>query len=588
MQIPDTVTHKEQEENRRLRVLTIVTVGLVAMAPFFIYQYLSLGIPLISSALVVTVTLGLLSLRRARLDRNSRRGGWNLTGLLLSLLVLSNLQSGGFYDPNFAWLYVFPMLAALLVDARAGWIVTGIVFALTLAFWLAPDFGISIPDRIPPEQHAQQSLANRLSAIFAIGVILAAIASQQRFSRGLLEKSNEELHSEIERRAQMQQRLVRAERAASMGNLAAGLAHEINNPLTYVIGNLELLARDVDRAAETADARGKPKSQRLVSEALDGATRVADLVRDLKNFSRVDETQFEAVHLASALEQTARLVANEVRHRAQLEIDCDRGLYVFGNAGRVQQILLNLTVNAAQSIEVGSVDHNFVRVRCRASSGEIAIDVTDSGSGMPPEVVEHVFEPLFTTKDQGAGLGMGLFITSNVVKSLNGRIHVESAVGVGTTFSVFLPAAPRPTESIPSVAPAKRADTETRGVRILVIDDEESVLEYFKLALAHHHVTTEVDPHRALERICDGEDDVVLCDLMMPQKSGMTLYREVQQRAPDRAQRMIFMTAGSFDPHGSTFLQKLPGRWLEKPIDFEKLESLIEKRVRMSRKTEAV
>ena len=184
---------RAQEERRRLRVLSVVTLAMVVMAPFFVYQYISLGIPSVSLAVSVTVVVGLLNLGWAWRRGGSRLGGWIATSILLALLVFSNLQSGGFYDPNFGWLYVFPMLAALLIDARAGWIFTAIVLLLSLTFWLAPEYGIVIPDRIPADRHAAQSLANRVSAVLAVGVILAAIASQQRFARQMLESSNQDL-----------------------------------------------------------------------------------------------------------------------------------------------------------------------------------------------------------------------------------------------------------------------------------------------------------------------------------------------------------------------------------------------------------
>ena len=568
------------EEQRRLRVLTLVTVCIVAMAPFFVYQYYELGVPSVSVAVVITLVASLLSLGWARRQRNSRLGGWIATSLLLGLLVFSNLQSGGFYDPNFGWLYVFPMLAALLVDARAGWVFTGLVLLLTLAFWLAPESGIVIPNRIPAEHYTQQSLANRVSAVVAIGVILAAIASQQRFSRQMLKRSNQDLQAEIDRRFQMQQRLVRTERAASMGNLAAGLAHEINNPLTYVIGNLELLNLAFEDTAETEDRVPREESLRLLEEALEGASRVADLVRDLKNFSRVDEAEFRPVSLAHAIDGASRLVANELRHRARLEVECDPNLYVFGNEGRLQQVLVNLMVNAAHATKIGTADEHLVRLCALRTEDEIVLEISDTGSGIPAEVLDKIFEPFFTTKAEGHGIGMGLFITSNVVQSLGGRVEVESTVGVGTTFSIFLPEAEAPARSAELPRPTAGGSAAARTLQILAIDDEEPVLVYLRRALAHHHLTTETNPHTALERILEGSEDVILCDLMMPDMTGMDLYREVQKSRPDVAERMVFMTAGTFADEGRDFLRAIPGRWIEKPLRITDLEALIYDRVR--------
>ena len=563
-------------------MLTVITFGLVAITPFFIYQYIELGVPSVSVAVVVTVLAGLANLAWARHKSDSRLGGWGATSVLFALLVFSNLQSGGFYDPNFGWLYVFPMLAALLVDARAGWVFTGLVLALTVAFWLAPEYGVVIPDRIPADQHAQQSLANRVSAVLVIGLILAAIQSQQGFARRLLGQSNQELQDEIERRARMQQQLIRTERAASMGNLAAGLAHEINNPLTYVIGNLDALKLEYEEGAENATPFEPEEAQRLVEEALEGAWRVADLVRDLNNFSRVDEAELRPVALAPAIEGASRLVANELRHRARLEVECDEALHVLGNQGRLQQVLLNLMMNAAQATAVGTAEENLVRVCARQDAEEVSITISDTGRGISPENAERIFEPFFTTRGADQGIGLGLFITRNIIKSMGGRIEVDSTPGEGSTFSISLPSGDVAAE--PSASPRAEEVEEQRGaapraVRILAIDDEESVLVYLRRALAHHHVTTETKPLAAIERICEATDDVVLCDLMMPEMTGMDLHREVQRRRPDLAQRMLFMTAGILVEENRDFLATVAGRWIEKPIRIAQLERLIAERL---------
>lgn len=571
----------ELEETRRLRVLATITLGLVVMVPFFVYQYISLGVPSVSAAVVATTVVGLLNLYWARRRMGSRVGGWVVTSVLLLLLVYSNLQSGGFYDPNFGWLYVFPMLAALLVDARAGWILTAVVLLLSLVFWFAPEYGLVIPDRIPAEDHAQQSLANRLSAVLAIGILLAAISSQQRFSRRLLERSNRELEGEIERRSQVQQQLIRTERAASMGDLSAGLAHEINNPLAYVIGNLELLDAEFEENGPGISAERCEESRQLVAEALDGSLRVADLVRDLKSFSHVGEEGAGPVALAETIKAASRLVANEIRHRARLEVDCDESLHVFGTQGRVQQVLVNLMINAAQSIQVGSAEENLVRVCARRSGGVVRLEISDTGCGIPEGVLDQIFEPLFTTKSVGQGTGLGLFVTSNVVKSLGGSLDVESVEGAGSRFSITLRHAEAPSPASEPRATCARRISPPRSLQILVIDDEKPVLAYLERVLTQHDLTTETDPREALERILEGSDhDVILCDLMMPEMTGMDLYREVRRRRPELAKRMLFMTAGVLAEEGRDFLKSLPGRWVEKPLRISDLEALIEARSR--------
>ena len=561
-----------REEDRRLRVLTIVTAIMLVMAPFFVYRYFIFQIPSISIAMIATATAGVLNLGWARLRRNSWRGGWIATLILFALLVFSNFHSGGFYDPNFGWLYVFPMLAALLVDARAGWVVTGLVLVLTIAFWLAPEFGYLIPDRIPVDQHSAHSLANRVSAVVAIGAILASLASQQRFSRTLLEQANQELRKEMTNRVQIQERLIQTERVASMGQLAAGLAHEINNPLTYVIGNLELVQAQINGPEFVADAQLHREMESIVNEALEGALRVANLVRDLRTFAHVDDEISEGgISVNTAVERASRFVAAELRHRAQLEIDLEPNLRIFGNEGRFQQVLVNLLVNAAQSIDPGAADSEFVRIRAMRSGERILVEISDTGRGMPAELIERVFEPFVTTKHTGEASGLGLFISNNIIESMNGSIEVRSEANTGTTFSLSL--VPFDDDLIPE-APSEQPlnlQVTDHPLRILVIDDEEHVLLYLRRAFPDHDVHTEKDTSAALRRILESDYDIILCDIMMPNMTGSDLHAELERTRPDMADRMFFMTAGTYTQANKAFLAKMAGRWVEKPITVGKI-----------------
>jgi signal transduction histidine kinase/CheY-like chemotaxis protein len=563
------------EERRRLRMLTIVTFAILAMGPFFIYQYSSLGIPSVSIAVLATMGAAGLNLVWARRGAGSRAGGWVATTLFFTLLAFSNWNSGGFYDPNFGWFYFFPILAALLIGPLGGWTFTSVIAVTTIVFWLAPEYGIDIPNNIPAERHAEQSLANRLSAIVAIGIVLGAIASHERFSRRLLQLTNKTLRQEMERRSTIQERLIQTERTASMGSLASGMAHEINNPLTYVIGNLELM-RDQLRVGAPPDS----ELMFLASEALEGSHRVASLVRDLNSYSRVGDSHVGPIDLASMIERSIRLVANEIRHRAKLDVDCEPGLRVLGDKGGVQQVLINLLVNAAHSIEAGFVDQNRIRVSARSQDQRILVEISDTGCGISPEALDRIFEPFFTTKAVGEGTGIGLSITRNILDSMGGSITVDSSPGVGSTFSVWMKLVePDTFEAAPSpVSPAGSIRTDPK-LRILVIDDEQRVLRYLKNALVHHEVHAERYAKTALKRILQEDYDVILCDLMMPEMTGMDLYAEIQRDRPDAAQRMLFMTAGTFVEGARDFLTSVSGRWIAKPFTLAELERRIQARV---------
>ena len=568
------------EESRRIWVLTLVTTIFLAMGPIFVFRYYAMGIRSLSVVVAAAMLFAAGVLFWVRRGGNSERGGLLVTSALLAVLIYSNLCSGGFEDPNFGWLYVIPLAAALLVSARVGWIFTGIVLVVAFFFWTVPQFGFEIPDYVPPELHDEQSLFNRLSAIIAIGVILGALASQQKYARGLLERVNNELTYEMNQRSEMQARMVRSERAASMGSLAAGMAHEINNPLTYVIGNLELLQSRLPAQEDTASEAAGAESRTMLSEALEGAYRVAGLVRDLKTFSHSSEEEVERVDLGEVLDRAAKMVGNEIRHRAKLEIRSEPGLEVLANHGRILQVVINLLTNAAHAIDPGSTDRNMIRVSALERGGRIELEVADTGSGIAPELSERIFEPFFTTKAVGFGMGMGLSITRNVLQSMGGTIDIRYSSPEGTAFVVTLTPAEEALEVADrDRASAQRAKRSDSVLKILIIDDEEQVLRYLSASLSHHDVNTQTRGHEAIEAIAEDEFDIIVCDLMMPEMTGMEVHAELKDRHPAAADRMLFMTGGVFVEEAKDFLGALPGRWIEKPVRNGELESRIWKRL---------
>jgi len=563
------------EESQRIRVLTAVTIVFVGMAPVFVYRYYAIGIPRLAVAVAAGACLAAVAVTWARRHDESLKGGAIVTAALLLVLVYSNYCSGGIGNPNFGWLYVIPMLGALLGNARLGWAYSAIVFLLTLFFFLAPDYGFEIPNYVPEEARAQQGLFNRLTAIVAIGVILGALASQQNYSRSLLERINDELTYEMNQRSEMQERVVRTERAASMGSLAAEMAHEINNPLTYVIGNLELLQAE-QAPGETDDTESR-EGENILSEAIEGAHRVAALVKDLKTFSHSGEERVEIIDLGKAIDRATKMTGNEIRHRAQLEVECPSGILILGNRGRILQVLVNLLTNAAHAIESGFSESNFIRITVQRREGLVLLEVTDSGSGIDPEIAERIFEPFVTTKGVGFGMGMGLSITRNVLQAMGGTIEVAHSSPEGTTFRLTLQ--PNVEESEEASDPHGEAEAvsarKDSRLSVLIIDDEERVLAYLESALSHHDVSVVADGPKAVDRASTGDFDVVLCDLMMPRMSGMEIYSELKERNPNVAARMLFMTGGVFAEKVAGFLETFPGRWIEKPIDIAELESRI-------------
>jgi PAS domain S-box-containing protein len=364
-----------------------------------------------------------------------------------------------------------------------------------------------------------------------------------------------------------------SEQMISMGSVAAGVAHEINNPLTYVMGNLQILARHLaGLEAEIGKAKGEVL-KKCIDEALDGTERVRAIVRDLRGFSRPSDLEQTAVDLRQVLESSVRIVGNEVRHRARLVRDYQDIPLIDANELRLAQVFVNLLVNAAQAMEEGAAAQNEIRLHTRTDSrGWAVVEIHDTGRGIPAELRERVFEPFFTTKP-GRGTGLGLSISRTIVDDLGGAIQVGSAAARGTVFSLAFPPAGR----APSTTPPPQVPAPPALRDILVVDDEPRVGQMLKRLLDRDYkVTTVTNIAEALKLVGAGCDfDAILCDLMMPEGTGMDLHARLRESAPDLAGRMLFVTGGAFTAAADEFLKRPGIRSLEKPITFDQLRQAL-------------
>jgi CheY-like chemotaxis protein len=378
----------------------------------------------------------------------------------------------------------------------------------------------------------------------------------------------------LERLGQAQ--LMVSERMASVGILAAGVAHEINNPLAAVMANLSFAQTKLQQI-DNPGAR-ESEIEEALRDASECAERVRYIVRDLKLFSRAGDERRSAVDIREVLESTLRMAFNEIRHRARLVKDYGEVPKVEANEARLGQVFLNLVVNAAQAITEGAAEKNEIRIltRVEPQTGRVVIEVRDSGAGIPPEVIGKIFDPFFTTKPVGLGTGLGLPICHRIISALGGEINVESVVGKGSIFRVLLPPAGVATSvaAPPTAAPVQPARARSR---ILVVDDEPLIAKAVSRTLgAEHDVVTLLSAGDALQRIVAGERfDVILCDLMMPQVTGMDMFHELQKLAPEQAARMVFLTGGAFTATARTFLETIPNPRMEKPFSPHSLIRLI-------------
>jgi PAS domain S-box-containing protein len=385
---------------------------------------------------------------------------------------------------------------------------------------------------------------------------------------------------DVTAQVQAQELLLISERMASVGSLAAAVAHEINNPLAAVSGNLELVSKSVDLSYHDGVSINLGEVRDEIFEARTAADRVRSIVRDLRIFSRSEEDERGPVDVHRLLDSALRMAGNEIRHRARVVKEYGTIPLVMANESRLSQVFLNLLVNAAQAIPEGHANSNEVRVRTYsdAAKDQVAIEISDTGSGISPESLRKLFRPFFTTKAAGMGTGLGLAICQRIVAGFGGEVRVERTSVKGTTFRVALPATradARLSIQVTAAPPAER-----RG-NVLVVDDERMIGKMTQRSLSpEHDVSVLTSAEEALRRVTAGERfDVILCDLMMPTMTGMELYTALVSVAPDQAERMIFLTGGAFTPQTRAFLDDVTNARLEKPFQLEALRALVNARL---------
>jgi PAS domain S-box-containing protein len=362
----------------------------------------------------------------------------------------------------------------------------------------------------------------------------------------------------------MRAQLMTADRMASVGLLAAGVAHEINKPLAAIVANVEYVRAALSpgwsppagmSAGEQAD-----EVTSSLEDASEAARRVRDIVHDLRVLSRVDGREKRVVDVQRTMEGTVRIAWNEIRHRARLVRD-------------YRAILL---VNAAQAITAGNADQHEIRVATFTdSSGRAVIEVQDTGMGMPPEVVRGLFEPFFTTKPVGVGTGLGLAICRRIVTSLGGTIEVRSQVGKGSVFQVVLPSAIGVAPDVDE-PPVMISQSVAPNGRILLIDDDEAVIAAVRRALRAGDITTLTSAADALELLRAGAKyDAIISDMMMPNMSGQDFYEGAMAVDPQQAARIVFLSGGAFTDGAQSFLDRVPNPHIDKPFDPAALRALI-------------
>jgi PAS domain S-box-containing protein len=366
-----------------------------------------------------------------------------------------------------------------------------------------------------------------------------------------------------------EERMRLADRMSSLGTLAAGIAHEINNPLAYVIANVEFIAKRIDLAGG-AELAGPLSAVRV------GLDRMRKIVLGLKTFSRRDEETIGPVDVVQVIESCVEIAQSQLRHTCRLTRDYGDVPHALGNDARLGQVFLNLLVNASQSFDERQRERNQIHVAVSRSDQTIVVEVRDNGCGIPPADLPRVFDPFFTSKPIGKGTGLGLSVCHGIVTALGGEIGIESAVGEGTIVRVSLKAAH-------GVASGTKAPTRARGRRgrILVVDDDRLLLEAVRRTLEEEHDVVAVPTGRdALDLLEAGTDfDVILCDVVMPGINGEGLWTHIASAAPELASRVVFLTAGAVTESTEALLQGTTNAVLTKPFEPSELLGFVRSRV---------
>ncbi len=448
------------------------------------------------------------------------------------------------------------------------------------------------------------------AAVEAIRAGAQDFMSKGKFARLVpaIEREMREARVRAER-AQMRQQLLISDRMASIGTLAAGVAHEINNPLMAVTGGLDILSEELIgiRAAVSSspypgrapgamppgnalsgdashgnDAQTEDslldkleRAEQFLEAAREAAERVRLIVRDLKAFSRPDDETSGPVDVERAIDASIRMVKNEVRHRARLSKRYGSVPLVQGNEARLGQVFLNLLVNAAQAMPLGRAEENrIVLVTGVSEDQRVFVEVRDNGPGIPRDLQARIFDPFFTTKSLGTGTGLGLAICHRIVNDLGGQIQVESSPGQGTVFRTLLPIF----SGLLPVAAPEQPVPETPAAKLLVIDDEPAVGKLVSRMLGpEHEVSVVTKSVQALERLRSGEHfDAILCDLMMPDVTGMDIHEALMLRPADDRPPIAFMTGGVFTKEARDFLDGARYPHLEKPFNRATLRTVIQ------------
>ena len=360
----------------------------------------------------------------------------------------------------------------------------------------------------------------------------------------------------------VQERLLQSEKMSSVGQLVSGVAHELNNPLTGIMGFAQMLM------LRNLDAESRKQVETIYAEA----ERASKIVSNLLTFARRRKPTKEAADLNTLVERVLELRNYDLRVRnIDVQMQLDPALpETMVDTNQIQQVLLNIVINAEQAMR-GDGEAGTLRIRSGREGGAVRVWFTDTGPGMSAETLRRIFDPFFTTKDAGEGTGLGLTICYGIIEEHGGRIWAESEPGQGTTFIIELPVVAQATNI---VRPMMRRESETVAAlpadrrRILIVDDEDSIQKLLTgvLEMDGHQVAVASNGREALDRVTREPFDLIITDIKMPVMSGTDLYRQLSETGSPLARRLIFITGDTVAPETRRFLETVENAVLSKPF----------------------
>ncbi|HUS63139.1 MAG TPA: ATP-binding protein [Kofleriaceae bacterium] len=383
---------------------------------------------------------------------------------------------------------------------------------------------------------------------------------------------------DITDRKRLERQVLINDRLAAVGTLAGGIAHEINNPLSAISGGIDWLSERLVR---------EPGMREVLDEIRHGAARIAAVVKSMRAFSRTDDHAApRPVQLARVIELAHTMVANEVRQLARLSIDVPDSLWIIGDESRLMQVFMALLLNALHAIEAGDPARNEIRIAVEAAAAGVAcVTVHDTGAGMTADTLSSVFTPFFTTKGPGKGSGLGLSVARTIVESAGGSISLQSAPGAGTTVELRLRLASPLAGAAPAPARAAHPSAPGQAGSVLIIDDEPMVAKALSRLLRSRGYQCEIAPDGEIgvALALSGRFDAIICDLMMPDMSGVVVHDRIARERPAVARRMVFVTGGAFTARERAFADSGEHRVVAKPWLPEELVAAIEQVSRSAR-----